>query len=68
MRIVGGIQDTRLNGEDFALTPFLFSVVVHKTLKLYGIGICWGWWACYIGFSLNLPKEIPSFTKDLIIK
>lgn len=60
--IVGGTQDTRSNGEDFALTPYLFSVVSTKQLfKIYGIGICWGWWCIHFGIMLNTPKALGKF-------
>ena len=60
--IVGGYQDTRDNGEDFALTPFLFSVVSRKSFfKIYGIGICWGWWCIHVGLMFRAPKELRSF-------
>ena len=64
MRIIGGYQDTRDNKEDFALTPFLFSVYKAKNKNLfsvYGIGFCWGWTAMFIGIAFKLPKHIPSF-------
>jgi len=64
MRIIHGYQDTRENKEDFALTPFLFSVCANKTIsKLYGIGICWGYFAYFIGVAFNIPKDYPSFHK-----
>jgi len=40
MKIIIRTQDTRENGEDFALTPYLFSVYVKNTA--FGIGLCWG--------------------------
>jgi len=68
--IVGGTQDTRTNNEDFALTPFLFSVVATKQVfKIYGLGICWGWWAIHLGIMFYAPKELSRFiwisTKEL---
>ena len=41
--ITSGWQNTKDNGEDFAITPYVFSVIPanpnkHKT---YGFGLCW---------------------------
>ena len=66
MRIIGGYQDTRVNGEDFALTPYLFSVVVNgDILKIYGLGICWGFYSAYLGIAFNLPRQYKSFQNNL---
>jgi len=63
MRIIGGYQNTKLNKEDFALTPYLFTVYVKgKIIQIYGLGICWGFYSVYIGIAFNLPKKYPSFT------
>lgn len=60
--IIGGTQDTRENNEDFALTPFLFSVVATKQeFKIYGIGISWGWWAIHFGVMFYAPKILGRF-------
>lgn len=64
MDLVLGFQDTRINGEDFAITPFLFSIYVNKTIKVFGIGLCWGRYAGYIGIVFNLPKE----SKKILIR
>lgn len=62
MRIIGGYQDTRKNGEDFAITPYLFGVLmIGSIMCVYGIGICWGWHSAYIGIGKNIPKDYPSF-------
>lgn len=62
MRILFGTQDTRSNEEDFALTPYSFSVVAKGHLfSVYGIGICWGFFSFYMGFSFNVPKSYPTF-------
>ncbi len=61
IRLIGGFQDTRTNKEDFALTPYLFSVILHSLIKVYGLGICWGWYSVYIGVGVNIPKDFPSF-------
>ncbi len=61
-RIVGGYLDTRINKEDIAITPYLFGVYVNgKILKVRGIGLCWIYYSVYIGFGLNIPKEVPGF-------
>jgi hypothetical protein len=64
MDFVLGFQDTRTNGEDFAITPYLFSVYVNKTIKVFGIGLCWGWYSIYIGIGFNLPKK----SKKILIR
>jgi len=62
-RIVAGFQDTRSNNEDFALTPYLFSVwMPGKVIKIYGIGICWGYYSIYIALGQNIPPNISGFT------
>lgn len=61
-RFIGGFQDTRINEEDFALTPYLFSVwVTGKVIKIRGIGICWGYYSVYLGLGWNIPKKYPNF-------
>jgi len=62
MRLVGGCQDTRTNKEDFALTPYLFGVwVTEKIIKVYGLGLCWGWISVYLGIGFNIPKNFQTF-------
>jgi len=63
MNIVGGYQNTKNNNEDFAITPYLFSVYVNLRIKIFGIGICWGFYSVYIGIGFNIPKGYPLFTK-----
>jgi len=61
-RFIGGFQDTRTNGEDFALTPYLFAVwVTGKNFKVRGLGICWGYYSVYLGLGWNIPPNYPSF-------
>lgn len=70
IRCLIGYQDTRINNEDLAITPYLFGVLTRKmpyciynnkrTAIIIGIGFCWLHSAIYIGFGLNIPKEIPS--------
>ena len=61
-RFIGGFQDTRTNNEDFALTPYLFSVwVTGEIIKVCGIGICWGHYSVYLGLGWNVPENYPSF-------
>lgn len=61
-KIISGAQDTRLNGEDFAITPYIFSVFLNgKVIKLYGVGICWGYYAIYLGIGFNIPDNYPRF-------
>ena len=62
MKLLIRFQDTRNNNEDFALTPFLFGVYCkEEVIKVYGLGICWGWWAAAITIGFNVPKEVPIF-------
>lgn len=62
MKILSGFQDTRLNKEDFALTPYLFGVFVTEIkIKVYGIGICWGFYSFYIGIGFGIPKGYGGF-------
>jgi hypothetical protein len=57
MDFVLGFQDTRTNSEDFAITPYIFGVYVNLKIKVFGLGICWGWYSAYAGIGFNLPKE-----------
>jgi len=62
MNIVGGYMDTRINGEDFAITPYLFSVIMNvEVIKVYGLGICWGFWCLHIGLGFGVPRGFPKF-------
>ena len=62
MRTLFGFKDTRKNKEDFALTPYLFSVVMKGVcIKIFGIGLCWGYYSVYIGLGFNLPKNYKTF-------
>ena len=62
MRIIGGYQDTRTNKEDFAITPFIFGVWLNGGItKVVGLGLCWGWFSCYLGIGFNIPKNYPTF-------
>lgn len=61
MRILSGFLDTRGNKEDFALTPYLLLVLVNNSFKIYGIGICWGYYSFYVGIGFNVPKHFPTF-------
>ena len=41
-KIIGGYQNTKLNKEDFAITPYLFLVCATlEIVSVYGIGLCW---------------------------
>ncbi len=63
MRLIGGYQNTKTNKEDFAITPYLFGVWLNgDKLKVYGFGICWGWFSVYIGLGFGIPKGYPTFT------
>jgi len=62
IRLISGYMNTRLNNEDFALSPYIF-IVYHKggKLKVFGIGLCWGFHSIHISLGVNLPKEYPTF-------
>lgn len=63
-KIVGGYQNTKVNYEDLALTPYLFLVNPSEIRKykclIIGIGICWLHQAVYIGLGVNLPRKYNS--------
>ena len=60
--VVSGFQDTRTNKEDYALTPYLFGVcVIESIIRIYGIGICWGWYSVFFGIGFNVPKKYSVF-------
>ena len=62
MKIISGFQDTRTNKEDFAITPYLFGVWVSgKIIKVYGIGLCWGFYSIFVGIGFNIPKGYSGF-------
>ena len=60
--IVSGYQNTKMNEEDIALTPYLFGVLVKgNVIKVYGIGICWLHHSIYIGLGFNIPNKLKGF-------
>jgi hypothetical protein len=60
--LISGTQDTRKNGEDFAITPFLFGVKsVNDPMRIYGLGLSWGWWAIHLSVIIGLPKGCKRF-------
>lgn len=60
MRIQLFFQDTRANKEDFAITPYLFGCwLKFEVIGVYGLGICWGFYALFIGIGTNIPKHYP---------
>lgn len=62
MRIVGGYQNTKHNGEDLELTPYLFFVTPKtEIIKVYGLGLCWLHQSIYLGIAFNLPKHYKGF-------
>lgn len=61
-KIIGGYQNTKLNKEDFAITPYLFGIFVKLTnISVYGIGLCWGYYSIYIGLGFGIPNEYQGF-------
>ena len=64
VNFLSGYQNTKKNGEDFALTPYLFLVNGQNyESKCLGIGICWGYYGFFIAFATNIPKGFPFFKK-----
>lgn len=62
MRILFNYQNTKLNKEDLALTPFLFLISFNgEKLKVFGIGICWLYSALAISIGFGIPKKFPTF-------
>lgn len=60
MKVFIALQDTRLNGEDLALTPFLFLVNSKgQKFKLIGLGLCWFHYAFAISFLFNSNNHLP---------
>ena len=60
--LVGGFQNTRKHKEDFALTPYLFNVWYSgDVVTIAGLGICWGYYAVYLGLGFNVPPEFAKF-------
>lgn len=60
--LIGGFLDTRTNGEDFAITPYLFGFCVNgEVIKNFGFGICWGYYSVCIGLGWNIPISVPKF-------
>lgn len=53
MKLITGYQNTKNHNEDLALTPYLF-LVYNRNLKVYGIGLCWIYFAVFIGLGFNL--------------
>ena len=61
MKILFNYQNTK-GVEDFALTPFLFGVLFKgENIKVFGIGICWGWYCFAISLGFNIPKGFPIY-------
>ena len=60
MKILIISEDVRCNDENFILTPYLIPLYVnnkHK-IKLFGLGIGWGYWNISFGLGFNIPKKI----------
>jgi len=65
MKIVYGYQNTKENGEDIALTPYIFGVFVNgKVLRVYGLGLCFIHWSFYIALGFGVPKNWKQLLKN----
>lgn len=59
LKIMYGVQNTKNNGENFALTPYLFLIIAKgKMIQVYGLGIRWGYYSIDIG--VGKPKSLLS--------
>lgn len=64
MRVLIMYQNTKANGEDLALTPYLSLINYNgKTDKVFGIAICWFHEVIGIGLGFGIPKDYPTFKK-----
>lgn len=62
MKIIAGYIDTRTNGEDVALTPYIHGVWVnYETHKIVGLGVCFIYYSFFLGLGFNLPKGYQRF-------
>ena len=68
--LMGGFQDTRDNDEDLAITPYIFGVKMvelyrisneNVRIKIFGLGICWGYYAVYLALGFNIPSTYKLF-------
>ena len=61
VKLICGFKDTRKNNEDFSLTPYLFCVYSNdeKKIKVYGLGICWGYYSVFLCLATGTPKGYP---------
>ena len=65
IRLLGGYQNTRLNSEDFAITPYLFAVnTKEEKTRIIGLGLCWFYSAVFISIIINPPIN---WSKSFII-
>lgn len=57
-------------GNDFAITPYLFSVISiskEDEFKVFGLGVCWGFYAFAICIGFGLTNHY-KFLKHIHLK
>lgn len=60
MNLTLGYQNTKQYNLDFAITPYLFLVKPPLNIyKVYGLGICWGYYSFFIAILFNASKSYP---------
>jgi hypothetical protein len=61
-KLVTGHMDTRSDGEDFALTPYLSSVnAKYNKGIIKGVALTWGYKSIFLALGINIPKNYPTF-------
>ena len=64
MKVIIRVSNTQNNQEDLAITPYLFFAHSDDNRDLdgfYGLGMCWGYLACCIGFSKGSYPGLPFY-------
>lgn len=61
-RILFGYMNTYYNGEDFAITPYLYGWMPDTSeVKIIGLGLCWGYYSVTVAICNNTPEGFPTF-------
>jgi hypothetical protein len=62
IKFICAVQNTKWNGEDMALTPYIFLVKSNAcNSRTVGLGICWIHFAIAFCLGFNIPKSFPTF-------